>query len=172
MSRVRKKRGWIYWGAYGCVTSFALTGIVLWMVSYVWVLRLWCPLSVGSSVECGVNSGTFSLRYYTGIRYSFASHIHRLQPDDLTPYEQLEGLWHFYFWQDTLNTTWLGFPVWCLILPLSVWPIYLCVRVIPTKPRSGQCPACGYDLRGSKGSINCPECGEAIPENVAGDAGG
>ncbi len=27
----------------------------------------------------------------------------------------------------------------------------------------GQCPNCTYDLRGSVGQADCPECGRAIP---------
>ena len=30
----------------------------------------------------------------------------------------------------------------------------------------GQCPACGYDLRGSRRSDRYPECGEPIPERL------
>ncbi len=54
-----------------------------------------------------------------------------------------------------------------LIPGVIVW--YSLRRTWRSSP--GYCTACGYDLRGSKGSTNCPECGEALPRPAAQDAG-
>lgn len=37
------------------------------------------------------------------------------------------------------------------------------IRLRLIKPKLGQCPKCGYDLRGNRASTHCPECGNAIP---------
>ncbi len=67
-----------------------------------------------------------------------------------------------------------GAVLWALlaIFPI-VGPFYIAYRFWPGRwPPPGHCPACNYDLRGSKESATCPECGEAITEKSVGGAEG
>ena len=66
-----------------------------------------------------------------------------------------------------------------LVIPAVDWAVVAFVlltvggwvwrRFRPRRPDLA-CPACGYDLRGSAGRPECPECGESI--GAVGEAGG
>lgn len=59
----------------------------------------------------------------------------------------------------------VGVPYW-LLATLTALPLSSVVmRAIRRRrrARAGLCPRCGYDLRGSKASRRCPECGTAVP---------
>jgi hypothetical protein len=58
-------------------------------------------------------------------------------------------------------------PIWSLLLPLSVPPALLLLRVRRRKIRlrRGLCPTCGYDLRATPDK--CPECGAPSPSQRA-----
>ncbi len=64
----------------------------------------------------------------------------------------------------------IEFPAWFLFLLTSIWPVIAAIRWGRNRRLPGHCPACGYDLRGSKQSTTCPECGEAIPKLTATDS--
>jgi hypothetical protein len=69
-------------------------------------------------------------------------------------------------WQDYVNlrerVSSLIFPMWALVAPLAVMPAgWIILALRRGRHRAvGLCPACGYDLRASKGE--CPECGAKI----------
>ena len=50
------------------------------------------------------------------------------------------------------------------LLPKHDEPVTEAVR-----EREGLCPACGYDLRGSKNATACPECGKPIESDDGGE---
>jgi len=54
-------------------------------------------------------------------------------------------------------------PGWFVILATMILPVAWLVRLIRkvARPRTGHCPVCGYDLRGSP--LRCPECGTETP---------
>jgi hypothetical protein len=62
-------------------------------------------------------------------------------------------------------------PYWSLALPLSLCPIAGTWRGLRLRRRlrRGQCPRCGYDLRGSTESGRCPECGMVASSEAAND---
>ena len=56
-----------------------------------------------------------------------------------------------------------GLPmVLFLLLAVRQYPVSRAIQRI----KSGQCAACGYDLRGSTQSETCPECGESITRRL------
>ena len=67
-----------------------------------------------------------------------------------------------------------GMPWWGLLAVLPVvGPFYIAYRYWhPRRQGDLICPKCDYDLRGSKQSTTCPECGEAIARPAAADARG
>ncbi len=83
---------------------------------------------------------------------------------------------HFQFTHDTDSLGiehWIvAFPFWILVGAAFIWPVIAAVRWILANEQVGHCPACNYDLRGSKESATCPECGEAITEKSVGGAEG
>lgn len=54
----------------------------------------------------------------------------------------------------------IGIPLVVFFAGLGVTISYLVARWPNNNPA---CPNCGYDLRGSKQSSNCPKCGNSIP---------
>lgn len=57
---------------------------------------------------------------------------------------------------------------WLTLTLLLLWPARLAQQWSSDQKRARRkarrlCTACGYDLRGSTTSIDCPECGEPIP---------
>ena len=60
-------------------------------------------------------------------------------------------------------------PHWPLVTATALPPLlWLGARsrrasVLRRRRSLGLCPNCGYDLRGSRGSGRCSECGEAVP---------
>lgn len=65
----------------------------------------------------------------------------------------------------------LVLPMWLVTLALLPPPLIMAARLIRTRRRRqlGLCLRCGYDLRGSKDSARCPECGGAAAAGSAGD---
>ena len=57
----------------------------------------------------------------------------------------------------------IQFELWPIAVCATIWPALSMARMIRRRrrTRSGLCPSCGYDLRGT--SERCPECG-AVPE--------
>jgi hypothetical protein len=49
------------------------------------------------------------------------------------------------------------------ILNLCGWPT---ISIGETRGKSGLCPNCGYDLRGSPHSARCPECGAVTSQRM------
>ncbi len=69
---------------------------------------------------------------------------------------------------DLFKVAWPGITLTLAFVP--VWVIYLiatnCRDVRLLRLERNLCVACGYDLRGSVGRAQCPECGEAIENNL------
>lgn len=59
----------------------------------------------------------------------------------------------------------LVLPMWLVTLALLPAPVIMTTRLLRTRRRRkrGLCLRCGYDLRGSKDSARCPECGAPAP---------
>jgi len=75
----------------------------------------------------------------------------------------------------TTGHPWSGyyarFPLWLIVCVLGIWPVWRMVSYWRARwDKTIRCIDCGYDLRGSKGSATCPECGEETSENQAGPA--
>jgi len=55
----------------------------------------------------------------------------------------------------------IAIPYWMLVGGFLLGAA-ICFRLSRPRRRRGRCPACGYDLRGSK-LDRCPECGRRVP---------
>jgi hypothetical protein len=73
---------------------------------------------------------------------------------------------------ETPKSAWIRFvavlPHWALIcltsMPMLIWlRVASRRRVRSRRTKAGLCDRCGYDLRGSKDSGKCPECGGMAP---------
>ena len=60
-------------------------------------------------------------------------------------------------------------PMWLVTLALLPVPLVAATRIVRTRRRRklGRCARCGYDLRGSRDSGRCPECGSPAPQGAA-----
>jgi hypothetical protein len=79
------------------------------------------------------------------------------------------GFWMSREWDDWNAAA----PTWPLLLlagiPAALWLRGLAkARARRRRLAAGQCPACGYDLRGSPPGGPCPECGAAAADGAAG----
>ena len=86
--------------------------------------------------------------------------------------------WRFYidtirgmYWVDRPWGWVAKIPLWIPTLVLSIWPAICAIQFIRAGHSPGHCPACNYDLRGTPSGV-CPECGEEITKDVAGNVGG
>ncbi len=168
MSRVRKKRGWVYRGALASVTALAVAVGVLWVASFMCEITLDIPLSSSAYISFDAYLGSGYVQYddfigpaRSGLDISFLDDDETWNPTEEWSFGLSTVPWGWTFYS----------PFWAPFLALSLWPTIVFVRWIRTRPRPGCCPACGYDLRGSTGSSTCPECGEAIPRPAVADAG-
>ena len=64
-------------------------------------------------------------------------------------------------------TTGIGVPYWQMFILTAVFPVIAVRRILRwrrkrARLRSGECVACGYDLRSSRGE--CPECGAVFQQ--------
>ena len=73
-----------------------------------------------------------------------------------------------------LRLLWPGFAINAVFYAALLWTLFAAPRALRRKRRlmRGQCPACGYDLRGSASDSQvCPECGKPIGPNALGSSG-
>ena len=59
----------------------------------------------------------------------------------------------------------ISFPAWLPVAAFAAPPLLLAFRLTRRRLRksAGLCRRCGYDVRASRESGRCPECGEALP---------
>ena len=158
MNRVRKKRGWVYLGA---LALLATALCFLWA----WSQYRYIYASVGPA-SISVSKG----KIMAAVTYQW------------NPFEYLMSVHdgsYAYSLDEYQDWSALGFAASirddgaCVVVPLrsmlllvlsvlsaTTWQRY---RHYQNIPLARYCPACNYDLRGSKGLATCPECGEAIP---------
>jgi len=165
MNRVRKKRGWVYRGALATMIALAVAVGVLWVATYSWPINLTLPLSTSAENDVYINDG----RVYIDFMYS------RNNPIDvfLEPIRSLRKInpnikrwWYFSLAPYPSDGGWFcTFPLWASFLVLLIWPVSVTIRWIYRRHPPGCCVSCNYDLRGSKQSTSCPECGEVITQS-------
>lgn len=149
---------------------------LLWGASFLWSIRVTTPpiLISGHRMVLSLSRG---LTYVHCIEYSREPGI------EIQPYSsnhitnsmsaQLRfSAWSSFHWWHIPRGWSMVIPTWSLFIALPIWPTIAAVMWILARTKPGHCIACNYDLRGSKASTSCPECGEAIPRPAAQDAGG
>ena len=168
MRRVRKKRGWVYRVALGVVSSIMFAVGILWLLSVFWTFSLYCKVTSTHGISLEVVPGTARISYHNlsdidsfsfdarPSRNLFRDENGSLQP---VPFQWWNFDWNSYDWQIMQ----VIFPLWVPLLALAIWPLCIAIRYARSEPMKNVCAACGYDLRGSKGSATCPECGEPTP---------
>ncbi len=159
MNKVRKKRGWVYRGVLIIVSVLAIAVGGLLIVSTVVSFDARYPTSHNSYRIIFLGYGSVYINEYYNIYPEVPSfHIRRYgQGQSAWPIR-----WSFEWNNDPGLRQRIAFPLWFPFVVLVTWPAIAFIRWFTAKPLTGHCPACNYDLRGSKGSITCPECGEAI----------
>lgn len=166
MSRARKKRSWFERVVLGVVVLLMLASGVIWGVSYFRRVSLVFPLKAASSLIVQAEDGELRLIYDP--KKSVTPHI-TIEPT-------YRGASRMYWWIRAAQMNGLEsicpVPLWAVFVALSVWPTLVVYSWYRQRHPPGHCRACGYDLRGSKGSATCPECGEAITEKVTVEAEG
>ncbi len=165
MKGVRKKRGWVYRASLLCVTVSAICAGVLSLVTILWFIVAFCPLTANSGLSLVAVQGRIHVDYYPNYSKAVSVSVAR------TPLKPrwLGFRWSYYQAGSHGNmypgiVRWsLEFPLWAAYALLMVWPTIATFRLIRSYPHLPDiCPACGYDLRGSVGSGSCPECGAGI----------
>ncbi len=156
MSRLRDKHGWVYRGALIFVLMLAVLVNAGWLTSPFWKTHYYHP-----GFELEVGDGRANIAF-----------IHL---DD--PHKRMDGLWITRLSRSDKRVEEIFglprivdiggayvyvIPLWLPMLLLYAWPLVVLFRWRPGMHPAGCCSACGYDLRGSKGSAACPECGEKV----------
>lgn len=107
---------------------------------------------MSSPIPSFVGSPVAPWPYLTADRFSVPPHVSLSQtPGAVLPFGNWTG------WEITL-------PHGLLLAVFATWPMIASWRWLRGRKRfeKGCCPACGYDLRGSEGRLNCPECGGSV----------
>lgn len=159
MSRVRTKRGWIERVLLAFVTVLAIGTGIVWIGSCYRSAYIEVPVSQKSAVILTVYVGEVRVEYGHGANVRVRIHIGAAESS-----ESKEPYW---WMRAPINKGQIPIPpipFWMIILVLAPWPMMALYAWLTRRYPPGHCPACGYDLRGSKGSATCPECGEVISE--------
>jgi hypothetical protein len=179
------------------LTILTIVSGTIWIASFIRLFGLDLSLDSRSSLEMSISMGSFNYvlydHYYPDaegmglVPYGLFGGLdiggsppdfyverlssHMLRGGQGRPKYPRANMWRFEWWRrpNTLATRGFEFPIWILTFLLAAWPTYIVIKWFRTIPREDHCPACNYDLRGSAGSVTCPECGEAIPQPVTTD---
>jgi hypothetical protein len=157
MKAVRKKRGWVYRGAFISTCTLAVVTGGLWLASY----GMECYLQIEVLHDLGlgffIRNGLIDLCYQRDP--IFVGNVFWIE---FYEWEFLTGnLWELH-WGEFSREYNIRMPAWIPSVVLFIWPTIVAIRTLCKSPLAGLCPACGYDLRGSVGSVSCPECGAGI----------
>ncbi len=181
MSRMRKKRGWVYRSGLVLVSIAALAMGVIWIGSLYW--RAACMIGLPNDRRFSVNLmlGTMHVKYYNNLKTSKNTYgVSYIEETFMVPTEirHREFEWFNFDYSDGVLPTsvfalpmrirHVAFPLWVPLILLSIWPVFCIIDRVRFRFPPGHCRACGYDLRGSMESKTCPECGEAIHKQEQG----
>lgn len=164
MKALRIKRGWVYRGVFICVALLAALMFFAFIFSILWKVESRWPLDIDSLLMIDIWYGSIDITY---IETHYPGVLIDVRGPEIPALKFLRLL-VFYV---NLNPPFRGwavtFPMWLPFLVFIAWPFIVFVSKLSNGHTSGCCVACGYDLRGSAGSATCPECGEAIKQQVA-----
>lgn len=127
-----------------------LTLLLLWLFSYLFILRLENKIIWISSANGNI---FFAYDPYTEFAWDFDFQVERVQK----PYWGL--LWPSF--GDVLGYTDVVIPFWLLLVLLTLLSLALSFWKKHKRRKRGLCVKCGYDLRGNNTGA-CPECGKAV----------
>ncbi len=175
MSRGRKKRGWVYRSGLVLVSIAALAMGVILIGSLYWRAGFMIGLPNDRRFSVNLMLGTMHVKYYNNLKTSKNSYgVSYIEETFMVPtaIRHREFEWFNFDYSDgVLPASFLGFPIrirhiafplWVPLILISIWPVLTIITWARFRFPPDHCSACGYDLRGSKESIACPECGEAI----------
>jgi len=155
MSVVRKKHGWVYRMSLAVVTVLAIGVGVLWGVSISGHIKVDFPLSSSSGLQTHAAHGKV---YFTYVDAQTVTPNFESSRCSKPGYGGWRVEWHDF----GVRGRQLGLPLWLPFAALSIWSTAVIIQWMRIRHRPGHCAACNYNLRGSKQSTSCPECGETI----------
>ncbi len=157
MNQVRKKRGWIKRVLLAFVTVLAICTGFVWIGSCYRSAYIVCPVSQKSVVRLTVYVGEVYVEYDHVMTARLRINIGSAKSSKSKKQ---------YWWMQAPITKGQipipPIPFWIIMSVLAPWPMLALYSRFNRRYPPGHCPACGYDLRGSKGSATCPECGKPI----------
>jgi len=168
MKAVRKKRGWAYRGIVATLAILAVVVGAFWVASFWYDIIFQVPMLSGGSANISfINGGiTCSLGSYPffGWFFMYPKGILFMHIPDPAFLLGNKTNWSMFHIVQTGIYKFIVLPGWAPVLALLSWPVAVFARWLSAKRvfAAGLCPACGYNLRGSKQSTSCPECGEVI----------
>ncbi len=157
MSGEYKRRGRLEKTILCAVTVMAIFFGVLLLGSYFRYLNVACPLSRDSSLLIDILHGEARVTYdsVSAPRFKVTTRpAYRGKP-------MMQYSWMRFAQYQGLEPL-FPVPLSIVFLGFSAWPIVAFCLWHRQRYPVGHCPACGYDLRGSVGSVSCPECGAGI----------
>ncbi len=156
------------------LTTATIMAVVMWAVSYYWVVAVEVPwLSSGSSVNVSYSVGVITAMLSsheppppTNRSFGIGAHsiskrreatasLHSVgilmdYPEDGPAFE-----WRRFNYSLGGGVVWSGhtlkYPCWLLVALLCIWPATEVILRLRRRHQPGYCRACGYDLRGSPG---------------------
>ncbi len=162
MKAVRKRRGRVYRVSLATVTALMVAVGFLWITSTGVIYAIEFPLLPSRWFAIDVVDSTTRL-YYVGATPIYPGFTYDYFGDSIfTSINVSHMKWGRFGFGNQAGMPMIEFPLWILLVALAIWPTLVAVKWIRSHPAPGCCAACGYDLRGSKQSTTCPECGEGI----------
>lgn len=175
----RKKHGWMYRVFVIFASTVAIVAGTLWAISPFTYTYIAIPVKQTTTIELAISSGSIQFSYGDSLTdpAQFICQILQYESHfEWNAFFSRQFNWDHHEWiidyadgSRAGNNVHITVPLWCLAILTPIWSIAILVRRIRTQPRTGLCAPCGYDLRGSTGSVTCPECGKAITKSAVSD---